>query len=79
MQNLTGRIQPEHPDAGWAENEAANIRTIASPEVWVYFAFFHPQEKNLVLSAIESLGGERLKENVANSAALYRYRFPHHP
>ena len=75
MLNRAGSVEPDHPDTDWEKNEAANIRAISSPEVWVYFAFYHNRERELVLSAIDALGGQRVQEHVINGTALYRYRF----
>jgi hypothetical protein len=63
------------PDPGWADNEAARMRAVARPSVWLFFSHFDPAERTALLAATQHAGGRLATGFQAEGAELYEYRF----
>lgn len=63
------------PDAGWAENEAARIRSEARPYAWVFFAHLVDGSEGPLRNALERAGGRLVYRYEAEGAVIDRYRF----
>jgi 4-amino-4-deoxy-L-arabinose transferase-like glycosyltransferase len=70
------RLTNREPDQGWSENEAARIRSVANPGVWLILSHFYGPERSL-LSSLEASGGRTTYKDIRRGAALIRYEFPH--
>jgi hypothetical protein len=63
------------PDSGWADNEAARMRVVARPSVWLVFSHFAPEERTALLDGMKRAGGRLVDAFQAEGAELYQYRF----
>jgi hypothetical protein len=66
------------PDPGWAESEAWRIREAAAPFIWIVMSdFVHAatDERQVLMEAVENVGGTVVYSKSAPDAVLYRIRF----
>lgn len=69
---------PRTPDPGWAESEAWRIRVAAEPFIWIVMSdFVHTgaDERQVLMEAVENVGGTVVYSKSAPDAVLYRIRF----
>jgi 4-amino-4-deoxy-L-arabinose transferase-like glycosyltransferase len=62
------------PDPGWATNEAARIRAVASPVAWVYFNFCRDHcERRLLDTLVAGAGGQIADSVVTTPVQAFRF------
>ena len=64
------------PDSGWAENEAARLRAVGRPEVWVLLASYRTAVPGLLLAAIQQQGATLIDRAETTQSLLLHFHFP---
>lgn len=69
-----GFSQPS-PDIHWGDREAARMRAVATPNVWVALSHLYSGEQGALTRALQVAGAKRDTAWQKGGAALIRYRF----
>lgn len=69
-----GFSQP-FPDRNWGEREAARMRAVATPAIWVALSHLYTGERGALTRALELAGAKRDSTWGKGGTALERYRF----
>ena len=72
----TGYVTRE-PDPGWAEREAARLRSVTDSTAWIAIAHDYPGEALALLRGMDAAGGREVSRWAGHGVLLVRVRFRH--
>jgi hypothetical protein len=70
----TGYVQ-RAPDPGWAEREAARLRSVTDSTAWIAIAHDYPGEALALVRGIDAAGGREVSRWAGRGVLLVRVRF----
>jgi hypothetical protein len=63
----------QHPDPGWATNEASRIRSVANPDAWVILSYCHNMCDSTLIDTLTAAGGRISYKRIVRAARIYQY------